>query len=156
MRSLDIYLCAWGRTVSLLYRSCRCPNSGYWTFSRYIHLPPWSIFLILIHFLDPPSLNISTNLPLPQVQTRIFSQTYNPDRLRTGNSVLRQRLRGPSVAAYYPRRVATFKDLQRAYKKMPGEDLETWDDYEEDRLEHLNLAKARGKGAPKKKRTKDG
>ena len=38
---------------------------------------------------------------------------------------------------------------------MPDE-LETWDDAEEDRIEHLNLAKARGKGAPKKKRSKDG
>lgn len=91
-----------------------------------------------------------------QVQSRIFSQTYNPERLRNGNSVLRQRLRGPAVAAYYPRRVATFKDLEKAYKKMPGMDLETWDDYEEDRLEHLAAAKARGKGAPKKKKSAAG
>ena len=34
--------------------------------------------------------------------------------------------------------------------------METWDDDEEDRLEHLFLAKQRGKGAPKKKRTADG
>lgn len=34
--------------------------------------------------------------------------------------------------------------------------METWDDDEEDRLEHLGLAKQRGKGAPKKKRTADG
>ena len=34
--------------------------------------------------------------------------------------------------------------------------METWDDDEEDRLEHLLLAKQRGKGAPKKKRTADG
>lgn len=39
---------------------------------------------------------------------------------------------------------------------MPGEELETWNDYEDDRLEHLSLAKARGKGAPKKKRSRDG
>lgn len=36
------------------------------------------------------------------------------------------------------------------------EEMETWDDDEEDRLEHLLLAKQRGKGAPKKKRTADG
>ena len=90
-----------------------------------------------------------------QVQCRIFSQTYNPLRLRTGNRVLRQRLRGPSVAAYYPRRVATVKDLKKAYKGFDGE-LETWDEDEEDRLEHLTLAKQRGKGAPKKKRTAEG
>ena len=34
--------------------------------------------------------------------------------------------------------------------------METWDDDEEDRLEHLQLAKQRGKGAPKKKRSADG
>ncbi|CAD6581501.1 MAG: mitochondral 37S ribosomal protein S27 [Alectoria sarmentosa] len=89
---------------------------------------------------------------LLKVQCRIFSQTFNPQRLRTGNRVLRQRLRGPSVAAYYPRRVATIKDLQKLYKGF-DEEMETWDDDEEDRLEHLLLAKQRGKGAPKKKRT---
>lgn len=60
--------------------------------------------------------------------------TFNPERTRTGNKILRQRLKGPSIAAYYPRRVATFKDLQALYP-----DLETWDDDEEDRLEHIEL-----------------
>ena len=90
-----------------------------------------------------------------QVQCRIFSQTFNPQRLRTGNRVLRQRLRGPSVAAYYPRRVATIQDLKKLYKGF-DEEMETWDDDEEDRLEHLVLVKQRGKGAPKKKRTAAG
>ena len=94
-------------------------------------------------------------LDLLKVQCRIFSQTYNPTRLRTGNRVLRQRLRGPSVAAYYPRRVATFRDLKLAYKNF-DEEMETWDDDEEDRLEHLVLLKQRGKGAPKKKRSAEG
>ncbi|KAL8944966.1 MAG: hypothetical protein Q9216_000127 [Gyalolechia sp. 2 TL-2023] len=85
-----------------------------------------------------------------QVQCRIFSSTFNPERLRTGNKVLRERLKGPSVAAYYPRRVATFKDLKNLYP-----DLETWDDDEEDRLEHLAFLKQRGKGAPKKKSSAD-
>ncbi|KAL8943778.1 MAG: hypothetical protein Q9211_000861 [Gyalolechia sp. 1 TL-2023] len=87
-------------------------------------------------------------LDLMKVQCRIFSSTFNPERLRTGNKVLRERLKGPSVAAYYPRRVATFKDLKNLYP-----DLETWDDDEEDRLEHLAFLKQRGKGAPKKKST---
>ena len=60
--------------------------------------------------------------------------TFNPERTRTGNKVLRQRLRGPSVAAYYPRRVATIKDVRALYP-----DLETWDEEEEDRLEKLAL-----------------
>lgn len=69
------------------------------------------------------------------------------------------------MAAYYPRKVVTFKDLQQAYP-----DLETWDEEEEDRLEAIRVyghyparirraadryyrAKQKGKGAPKKKRT---
>lgn len=60
--------------------------------------------------------------------------TFNPERTRTGNKILRQRLKGPSVAAYYPRRVATFKDLRALYP-----DLDTWDEDEEDRLEHVAL-----------------
>jgi len=32
----------------------------------------------------------------------------------------------------------------------------TWNEEEEDRLESLQIAKLRGKGAPKKKRTADG
>lgn len=80
------------------------------------------------------SIPRSRLLDLLQKQCTIFSSTFNPSRLRTGNKILRQRLKGPSVAAYYPRRVATYKDLVAAY---PG--LETWDDDEEDRLEHLVL-----------------
>ena len=37
-----------------------------------------------------------------------------------------------------------------------GADIDTWDEKEEDRLDHLNAAKARGKGAPRKKRSADG
>lgn len=36
----------------------------------------------------------------------------------------------------------------------PGYEL--YDDFEEDRLEHLQIAKSRGKGAPKKKNSKNG
>ncbi|KAI4099642.1 MAG: hypothetical protein L6R37_005873 [Teloschistes peruensis] len=72
--------------------------------------------------------------------------TFNPTGTRTGNKILRQRLKGPSVASYYPRRAATIKDLTKLYP-----DLETWDEDEEERLEFLAYKKARGKGAPKKK-----
>lgn len=41
------------------------------------------------------------------------------------------------MAAYYPRRVATFKDLRALYP-----DLDTWDEDEEDRLEHVALYEA--------------
>ncbi|EME43582.1 hypothetical protein DOTSEDRAFT_72824 [Dothistroma septosporum NZE10] len=87
-------------------------------------------------------------LDLLKTQCRIFNTTFNPTNAKLGNTVLRQRLRGPSLAAYYPRRVATFTDLKRLY---PGKEL--YDDFEEDRLEHIQIAKSRGKGAPKKKKT---
>lgn len=136
-----------GLLTSRYHQQCRSHNRGYLTSSRYL-LPFASRFPIALPCHKPL-------IPVLQVQCRIFSQTYNPLRLRTGNRVLRQRLRGPSVAAYYPRRVATIKDLKNAYKHF-DEEMETWDDDEEDRLEHLALAKQRGKGAPKKKRTAEG
>lgn len=77
-----------------------------------------------------PSTQLNSNIC--QVQCRIFSMNYNPERLRTGNKILRQRLKGPSVAAYYPERPPQHKDLKALYP-----DLETWDEDEEDRLEHI-------------------
>lgn len=77
-----------------------------------------------------------TNYPrltFTQVQCRIFSTTFNPEGLRTGNNILRERLKGPAVASYYPRRPVTLKDLRKAY----APDLETWDEDEEDRLEKI-------------------
>ena len=86
-----------------------------------------------------------------QVQCRIFRTVFNPDNLRLGNKILRQRLRGPSMAAYYPRKMGTIKELQRAY---PG--YEIFDEDEEERFEKVRIKKSRGKGAPKKKRTAAG
>ncbi len=50
-----------------------------------------------------------------------------------GNKVLRQRLKGPAVAAYYPRKAATIKDLKTEF----GPHLTTWDEAEEDRFEYI-------------------
>lgn len=50
-----------------------------------------------------------------------------------GNKVLRQRLKGPAVAAYYPRKVATIKDVKREF----GPVLATWDEDEQDRFEYI-------------------
>jgi small subunit ribosomal protein S33 len=66
--------------------------------------------------------------------------------------VLRQRLRGPALAAYYPRKTATLEDLRRAFKKH---DFQIINEKEDDRLENITIAKMRGKGAPKKKKEKD-
>nr|OQO07769.1 hypothetical protein B0A51_17410 [Rachicladosporium sp. CCFEE 5018] len=87
-------------------------------------------------------------LDLLKLRASIFQTTFNPTGARLGNKILRQRLRGPAFAAYYPRRTATFSDLRKLY---PG--FETYDEFEEDRLEGVMITKSRGKGAPKKKRT---
>jgi hypothetical protein len=51
-----------------------------------------------------------------------------------GNKVLRQRLKGPSLAAYYPRRLVTMEDLQKRFVRFH---LELDNEKQEDRLEHL-------------------
>ncbi|QKX64340.1 uncharacterized protein TRUGW13939_11514 [Talaromyces rugulosus] len=89
-------------------------------------------------------------LDLVKAQCRIFSSTFNPQRLRLGNKVLRQRLRGPALASWYPRNTVSFRDLQDIYKPL---DLETFDEGQDDREEAIQIAKLRGKGRPKKKRT---
>ncbi|KAH8888375.1 hypothetical protein GQ53DRAFT_749299 [Thozetella sp. PMI_491] len=89
-------------------------------------------------------------LELMQAQCKVFSTTFNPDRTRLGNKVLRQRLRGPAMAAYYPRKVYTTGDLIKEFKPLQ---LLVDNEAEEDRLELIAGLKARGKSAPKKKRT---
>lgn len=68
-----------------------------------------------------------------QAQCEVFQTNYNPEGVRMGNKVLRQRLRGPALAAYYPRKLATIKDVKAEF----GPDLATWDDAEEDRFEYI-------------------
>ncbi|KAI1139742.1 mitochondrial ribosomal subunit S27-domain-containing protein [Hypoxylon sp. FL0543] len=101
-------------------------------------------------------------LNLMKAQCEIFSTAYNPDGIRMGNKILRQRLKGPSLAKYYPPRGPTVNTLARAFKSLH---LETINEEAEDRLEHLAGqailfpwlgVKSRGKGAPKKKRTPPG
>lgn len=52
-----------------------------------------------------------------------------------GNKILRQRLRGPALAAYYPRKMFDLKDLLKEY----GPTLELVDEEEDDRQESLTL-----------------
>ncbi|ORY17617.1 mitochondrial ribosomal subunit S27-domain-containing protein [Clohesyomyces aquaticus] len=87
-------------------------------------------------------------LDLLKVQCRIFGTTYNPSGLRLGTRILNERLKGPAVASYYPPRIGTTKQLRRLYP-----DFEILDEKEEDWLEHMQIAKSRGKAPPKKKRT---
>ncbi|KAF2866485.1 mitochondrial ribosomal subunit S27-domain-containing protein [Massariosphaeria phaeospora] len=82
------------------------------------------------------------------VQCRVFNTTYNPERLRMGTHILHQRLKGASVASYYPPRIGTIKQLRALYP-----DFEILHDKEEDWLEAQQVARSRGKAPPKKKRT---
>ncbi|KAF2715142.1 hypothetical protein K504DRAFT_421638 [Pleomassaria siparia CBS 279.74] len=87
-------------------------------------------------------------LALMKAQSRIFSTAYNPLALRIGTSILHQRMKGAAIASYYPPRIGTVAQLRSLYPER-----EILDDKEQDWIEHMQVAKSRGKGAPKKKRT---
>lgn len=63
---------------------------------------------------------------------------------------MRQRLKGHILASYYPPKVNVMRQMRQDYKDCTIEDAA-----QEARLEVVEAAKARGKGAPKK-RTKEG
>ncbi|KAK3321135.1 mitochondrial ribosomal subunit S27-domain-containing protein [Cercophora scortea] len=92
-------------------------------------------------------------LDLVKAQCQLFSTTFNPEGVRTGNKILRQRLRGPALAAYYPRKMVTIRDLQAEFAPLG---LWTEDEKGDDRLDYIAARKARGKGTPKKKSTPPG
>lgn len=86
-----------------------------------------------------PLLRVSAHgfrLLLLQAQCRVFSHNFNPQRLRLGNKVLRQRLRGPALAAWYPRKTVAFRDLQDTYKQVG---LTAFDEAEDDREEGIQM-----------------
>ncbi|KAF9877721.1 mitochondral 37s ribosomal protein [Colletotrichum karsti] len=89
-------------------------------------------------------------LDLMKVQCQVFATTFNPEGVRTGNKILRQRLKGPALASYYPRKVLTVRDVQKEF----GPELTTIDLDEMDRLDHIAALKSRGKSAPKKLKAK--
>lgn len=59
----------------------------------------------------------------------IFNTTFNPLGLRTGNKILRQRLKGPALADYYLKRGPTIKTMRRIW---PG--IGFPDEYEDRRF----------------------
>ena len=86
---------------------------------------------------------------LKRLQCSIFSTTYNPTNARNGAKYLKGRLRGPSLVQYYPPRI-TFKDIEHI---LHGE-FGVTDLAEQERLDDVEERKRRGKGAPKKAKTK--
>ncbi|KAA8911337.1 mitochondrial ribosomal subunit S27-domain-containing protein [Sphaerosporella brunnea] len=88
-------------------------------------------------------------LQLYKLRASIFNTTFNPSNVRTGNKYLRQRLKGKSLADYYPPRTVTVADMRRIWPE-----LGFIDEQEQARVDAVERAKARGKGAPKKIRVK--
>ncbi|KAK4250132.1 mitochondrial ribosomal subunit S27-domain-containing protein [Corynascus novoguineensis] len=73
-------------------------------------------------------------LDLMRARCELFATTFNPEGIRTGNKILRQRLKGPALASYYPRKIVTFRQFQDAFKPL---ELEVDNEEEIDRLEHI-------------------
>lgn len=87
-------------------------------------------------------------IALNRLRCSIFQTSYNPQSLRTGAKYLRARLRGPSMVNYYPE----VPSIARLIKEFP--DI-GWENHAElVRFQDIADRKARGKGAPKKARSK--
>jgi hypothetical protein len=85
---------------------------------------------------------------LNQVRATLFQTAFNPTNVRTGAKYLRRRLRGPAMVAYYPPKL----DLADIVKRYPS--LEMVNEDEQTRFEDIEFKKKRGKGAPKKAKSK--
>ncbi|KDQ59804.1 hypothetical protein JAAARDRAFT_68375 [Jaapia argillacea MUCL 33604] len=104
---------------------------------------------------------------LTRLRSSIFQTAYNPSSIRTGAKYLRRRLRGPSMIKYYPMRL-TILEMMKGVSTKTGkengvvkynaageeEDMRVWDENELQRLRDVEDRKMRGKGAPKKARSK--
>lgn len=85
---------------------------------------------------------------LTRLRCQVFQTSYNPTSMRTGAKYLKRRLRGPSMLEYYPER----PDIAALIRQFPDEGLRNT--AEETRLQDIIDKKARGKGTPKKAKTK--
>ncbi|KAJ7623438.1 mitochondrial ribosomal subunit S27-domain-containing protein [Roridomyces roridus] len=72
---------------------------------------------------------------LTRLRSEIFQTAYNPRNLRTGAKYLRANLRGPAMMQQYP-------------------ELGIVNEYEEQRVQDVEDKKRRGKGTPKKTKSK--
>ncbi|XP_006462222.1 hypothetical protein AGABI2DRAFT_186236 [Agaricus bisporus var. bisporus H97] len=85
---------------------------------------------------------------LKQVRAAVFQTAFNPTNVRTGAKYLRRHLRGPAMVAYYPPKI----DIAAIVRQYLS--LEMVNEDEQTRLEDIKFKKKRGKGAPKKAKTK--
>lgn len=83
---------------------------------------------------------------LNKISCAIFGNVYNPQGIRTGNKILRQRLVGPTVNSYYP----NVKQIKLREITRMAPEMNLIDQEEKTRLEDLSERKKRGKGPPKK------
>lgn len=90
----------------------------------------------------------SRRVLLDKLRCSIFQTSYNPTGIRTGAKYLRARLRGPSMMKYYPPEF----NMSTIARKYP--ELEVADEYEQQRFQDVIDKKRRGKGAPKKAKSK--
>jgi small subunit ribosomal protein S33 len=97
----------------------------------------------LAAFIPPSRLSSLTKL-----RCAIFQTSYNPSSIRTGAKYLKRRLRGPSLISYYPEQF----DINKIVKAHP--ELEMVDEEEEERLADVADRRKRGKGAPRKAKSK--
>ncbi|ORY01869.1 hypothetical protein K493DRAFT_255322 [Basidiobolus meristosporus CBS 931.73] len=80
-----------------------------------------------------------------KLSSEIFGNVYNPTGARIGTSVLKQRLKGPTVSSYYPQPGPKLSTITKAFPEL---NLIDYDAVE--RREEISRKKRRGKGAPKK------
>ncbi|ANZ76519.1 BA75_04024T0 [Komagataella pastoris] len=89
-------------------------------------------------------------LELQKLSCEIFNTTFNPTNQRTGAKILRQPLKGTTVANYYgDPDFLKFKDVQKIYK---FQEFGLINEEEEYRLMVNASRRRRGKGAPPKKK----
>ncbi|KAF8156733.1 mitochondrial ribosomal subunit S27-domain-containing protein, partial [Crassisporium funariophilum] len=87
---------------------------------------------------------------LTRLRCSLLQTSHNPSSLRTGAKYLKARLRGPSMLAYYPPEFA----INRIVNAKEYAALEMVDEDEDERVQDVIERKKRGKGAPKKAKTK--
>ncbi|ORZ39801.1 mitochondrial ribosomal subunit S27-domain-containing protein [Catenaria anguillulae PL171] len=83
-----------------------------------------------------------------KLSTDIFQTVHNPQHLRTGHRILRERLAGPRLTSYYPAAPPSVKKINQVLEPLTG--IKLMDYAEANRLEKIRQLKARGKGAPQK------
>ncbi|KAK9457140.1 Mitochondral 37S ribosomal protein S27 [Dipodascopsis uninucleata] len=78
---------------------------------------------------------------------KIFDTVWNPENVRTGNKILRRKLKGPAVIKYYPATPSVkLKDITKEFPMFYFRDMDR------EPVNMMNeVRRRRGKGPPRKK-----